>query len=349
MLVALHELCMLFTQPHVLQTLDGQIPLTKLYGITPDISILMMNTLYQSVYYASHNQSFPSTSEEKHAFWVGFGEHVGDAITHKLLDSSSNKIIYMSAVCPADDLHPNKHLITDLGESVGSNKPKPITFVKYHQELDKCVSKPMAEYNPDDVIGRTFLLPSNHKGERHRASIKQEVIEVSDKLDEDQNTMVDNINFLLDVGQERSQAIISYNQVLNYLKKANQVAESLYRFRAITGHQGPLKRNDPNYNDSLYNVMVEWETVEVTEEPLSIIAQDDPVTCAAYAKEHNQLHLPRQSKLKHIAKHRKTLPGDINQTKIRQVRRSATYQLGYLIPRDYKHALELDKLNGNGK
>ena len=37
----------------------------------------------------------------------------------------------------------------------------------------------------------------------------------------------------------------------------------------------------------------------------------------------------------------------MNQTKIRQVRRSASYQFGYLNPRDYKHALELDKLNGN--
>ena len=39
----------------------------------------------------------------------------------------------------------------------------------------------------------------------------------------------------------------------------------------------------------------------------------------------------------------------INQTKIRQVRRSATYQFGYLNPRDYKHALELDKINGNSR
>ena len=63
------------------ESLKGQIPLTKLYAVTPDISILMMYIFYQSVYYASHNQSFPSTSKEKHAFWVGFGEHVGDAIT----------------------------------------------------------------------------------------------------------------------------------------------------------------------------------------------------------------------------------------------------------------------------
>ena len=141
------------------ESLKGPIPLTKLYGVTPDISILMMYTFYQSVYYASNNQSFPSTSEEKHAFWVGFGEHAGDAITHKLLDSSSNKVIYRSVVQPADDIHPNKHLLTDLGESVGSNKPKPITFVKSHQDLDKSVSKPMAKYNPDDLIARTFLLP----------------------------------------------------------------------------------------------------------------------------------------------------------------------------------------------
>ena len=83
--------------------------------------------------------------------------------------------------------------------------------------------------------------------------------------------------------------------------------------------------------------MNEWETGEITEEPLSIIAQDDPVSCAAYAKEHNLLHLP-WNKLKHIAKHQQTLTRAINQTKIRQARRSATYQFGYLIPRDYKHA-----------
>ena len=109
----------------------------------------------------------------------------------------------------------------------------------------------------------------------------------------------------------------------------------------------PGMGSDPNYNGSLYNIVVEWETGEITEEPLSIIAQDDPVTCDAYAKEHNLLHLPEWNKLKHIAKHQKTLTRTINQTKIRQVRRSATYQFAYLIPRDYKHALELDKLNGN--
>ena len=71
---------------------------------------------------------------------------------------------------------------------MGSNNCKPITIAKSHQELDESVSKPMDEYNPDDITGRTFLLPPNLKGERHRASIKQKIIEVTQKLDKDQES-----------------------------------------------------------------------------------------------------------------------------------------------------------------
>ena len=74
--------------------------------------------------------------------------------------------------------------------------------------------------------------------------------------------------------------------------------------------------------------MVEWETREITEEPLSIIAKDDPVTCAAYAKEHNVLHLPKWNKLKDIAKQQKPLTRAINQTMNRQVGKQQHINLG---------------------
>ena len=67
--------------------------------------------------------------------------------------------------------------------------------------------------------------------------------------------------------------------------------QELYRFRAIIGHQGPLLASDPDCKGSKYNAQVEWETGEITFEPLSIIAADDPVTCAAYAKENDLLAL----------------------------------------------------------
>ena len=123
----------------------------------------------------------------------------------------------------------------------------------------------------------------------------------------------------------------------------------MYKFRDITGHQGPLSPQDENYKGSKYYVMVEWETGEITEEPLSLIAAGDPVTCGEYTKKHDLLHLDGWKRLKHIAKNQKQLTRAINQSKIRQVRRSAVYQFGFLIPKDYKHALQLDEQNGNSK
>ena len=141
---------------------------------------------------------------------------------------------------------------------------------------------------------------------------------------------------------------MSYVQILDHLDHQEQ-QEDLYKFRAITGHQGPLSPHDENYKGSKYYVMVEWETGEITDEPLSLIAADDPVTCAEYAKKHDLLHFDDWKRLKHIAKNQKQLTRAINQSKIRQVRRSAVYQFGFLIPKDYKQALQLDEQNGNSK
>ena len=80
--------------------LNGSIPLLVLYGTTPDISIMLLYTFYQPIFYATHDQHFPSESEERAAFGVGIGEHFGDAMTHKLLDKITHKIIYRSAVRP---------------------------------------------------------------------------------------------------------------------------------------------------------------------------------------------------------------------------------------------------------
>ena len=66
--------------------LDGKIPLLALTGITPDMSIILLFTFYQPVFYATYDQQFPSESEERTGYWVGFGEHCGDATTHKFLD-----------------------------------------------------------------------------------------------------------------------------------------------------------------------------------------------------------------------------------------------------------------------
>ena len=107
--------------------------------------------------------------------------------------------------------------------------------------------------------------------------------------------------------------------------------------------------SDPDRKGSKYNVQVEWETGEITFEPLSIIAADDPVTCATYAKENDLLALEGWRRFRSLAKKDKVLARAIKQSKIRQVRRSQTYMFGYLIPRNYMEAIQFDSENKNSK
>ena len=127
------------------------------------------------------------------------------------------------------------------------------------------------------------------------------------------------------------------------------IDQELYKYRAIIGHQGLLLASDPERKRTKYNVQVEWETGEITFELLSIIAADDPVTCASYAKENDLLALEGWHRFRSLAKKDKVLARAIKQSKIRQVRRSQTYMFGHLIPRNCMEAMKFDSENKNSK
>ena len=122
MLLCLIYVCYLLN--HIAYTtLDGKIPLLALTGITPDISIILLFTFYQPVFYATYDRHFPSESEERAGYWVGFGEHCGDAMTHKILDHDTQKIIYRSPVRPKKSSSPNHRLAPHGGEVSASSDP----------------------------------------------------------------------------------------------------------------------------------------------------------------------------------------------------------------------------------
>ena len=165
---------------------DRKIPLLALTAITPDISIILLFTLYQPVFYATYDQNFPSESEERAGYWVRFGEHCGDAMTHKILDHDTQKIIYRSAVRPKKSSTPNHRLAPHGGEVSASSdpsedkissgsplgspegyspKPKaPTVFIRSRDGENSSGSKPMPTFDLSDLIGRTFLLPLTRMG-----------------------------------------------------------------------------------------------------------------------------------------------------------------------------------------
>ena len=74
-------------------------PLFALTGSTNDISMLLYFYFWQPVYFR-HGESveFPSDSKESHGHFVGFAEHVGHAMTFKVLADDSQKILFHSGI-----------------------------------------------------------------------------------------------------------------------------------------------------------------------------------------------------------------------------------------------------------
>ena len=178
--------------------------------LPPDISIMLLYIFYQPVFYVTHNQHFSSESEERAAFCVGCVEHCGDAMTLKLLDKISQKIIYKNAVRPITKSSPNHRLDIDGGESGASmgaierskptKTPKPPTvFIRSRQDdASPSIVKPMPEFDPDNFIGRTFLLPPQGNGGRLRAKVTKIAVE---EIEAEDGNRILNINFILDIGE----------------------------------------------------------------------------------------------------------------------------------------------------
>ena len=90
----------------------------------------------------------------------------------------------------------------------------PTVFIRSRDEGNPSGSKPMPTFDPSYLIGRTFLLPPEENGERHRAKVTRQVVEI---IDQDNGQRVENMNFVLDIGNGKVEELISYNQLLEHL------------------------------------------------------------------------------------------------------------------------------------
>ena len=347
-------------------TLQGICPVQALEGTTPDISFLLHFSFYEPVYYridsSEPHLNFPSSSNEKKGYWVSFADNQGDCLTWRILTEDTHKIIIRSGIRSALRTTTNQHLASPSGE--GTTLPFPIPypqqsqislpldlldestptfeqFVNSQSGEDEDNPIPIANIDIPNLHGRSFLLPPEDNGERHMAKI----IDI-----DDHGQPLEDIKFKLKINKDQAEEIMSYNQLMDYIQKGTEAEEdpdSLFKFRDIVAHQGPLESTDPDHKGSKYNVMVEWESGEVTYEPLTLLSKDDPITCAVYAKKHDLLDTTGWKHLKRYAKTSKRLIRAVKQSRIRKVRASARYQHGFQVPKDYNNAIRLDKENSN--
>ncbi len=334
------------------------IPLFALTGSTNDISMLLYFYFWQPVYYRNGEKpDFPSESRESRGHFVGFAEHVGHAMTFKVLSDDTQKVLYCSNICSA--LEPGlQNLRVD---PIGGEPPsfvklcnEPATHFPFDPGGDQAHAPTKEEgtnasqlpmFHPSDLDGRTFLLDPKEDGQCFCARIVQAIEEHDSKLFNEGT----HYKFRCSINNDQYEEILTYNEILNYIEQQNDDGIKLWKFKRISAHEGPLKSTDPTYKGSKYNVMIEWENGEITSEPLSIIAADDPVTCAIYARDNNLLETDGWKWFKAIAKRDKKLLRMVNQAKLQSYRTAPRYKYGYEIPKDFNHAVELDKRNGNTK
>jgi hypothetical protein len=312
--------------------------------VTVDISVLLRFHFWEKVYYKKSESAFPSDSTESFGHIVGISEHCGPALTWKILTVDTQHIIHRSVVRPADkeDLNLRAELLC------GEESVDPIVKSS-HNDNTVGSDQPSAEsasalVNPEDLIGRSFLMDKSENGQKSRARIIRLIDDHSSLLNDNKKRM----KFLLSVNDDESEEIITYNQLLEYLSKDND-SDIVWKFQRITSHQGPLAHGHPDYKGSSYNVNIEWENGEITSEPLQVIAKDDPVTCAIYAKENGLLNTPGWKQFKSIAKRQKKFTRMVNQAKLRSFNTAPKYKNGFEVPRTYSQAVKLDEKNGNKK
>ena len=160
---------------------------------------------------------------------------------------------------------------------------------------------PMSTMNFDDLLGRTVLLPMDENQERKRATVCDHVNTIS----QDQVSREDQLRFKPKIDGDQLDDLISYNQLMEYLEEntdTGQLENGLYKFKCIKDHRGPCTSSDPECIGTSYNLLIEWETGELTWEPLSNITASDPYTCAIYAKKHDLLNTPGWKLLKRHAR-----------------------------------------------
>ena len=190
-------------------------------------------------------------------------------------------------------------------------------------------------------IGRFVLLNRQEDGQRFRAKIVQLIEDFEGQRDQDP----ERIRFACEVGDEKFQEIVDYNDMCNFIEEQMQEEDGTWRFRRITGHSLPKRKSDKP------KVLIEWESGEITLEPIYTIGKADPWMIAEYAKKHglvDEWHDYWPSlRIKKYSKNIKRLMRLTNEAKRVSYKNAPIWQYGHQVPHNHKEAMDLDTKNGN--
>ena len=137
---------------------------------------------------------------------------------------------------------------------------------------------------PDDMIGRTFLAFPTDEGQRHRGwilrlvdtskneqdttiTVHGDIVDngdinkegISNTIDAHNKKLEKNperIKFICSFHNDKYEEVVTYNEIMRHTEKDDEDS-SVWKFRRITAHEGPLNQRHLSYKWSRYNLMEE--------------------------------------------------------------------------------------------
>ena len=341
-LLALQYVC--FVQNHTaVKSLGGRTPVEWLLGYTPDISVLLQFEFWEPVYYAKYDGKFPTDSTESLGRFVGIADHVGHAMTYKIL-TEEHKVIHRAVVRSAmkHGAYKNRRAEAPVVETVDDDDEEPSFQEKAEADILRSRQEDAVErgeslptIDASDLIGRTFINDPDDEGVQIRAKV-EEILPTDRRTTDKQHEL---FRFRCKVGEEVFEKITTYNKMLEWCDR-DKDKDDMYKIDAIVGHRTI---------DGKRQLRVKWASGEVTWQPFAEIFTDDPVSVSLYARENNLLDQDGWKRCKHYTKNVKMFARMINQARLKNLRQKPVYKYGFQVPRNHEEAMFIDAKNGNTK
>ena len=340
-------------------------------GDTPDCSHLLYFDFYEPVWYWDNPKAKFPIQKRKLGRWLGVARNVGQALCYYILVNNGEVITRstVKSVSDQDGKEVSKDVAAFDAELRGIFEEDEVIQISSAVERAKLAREFTTDtevkrnrhvlydmYTEDDteietgltvddyieetsmghIIGVTVLLERD--GTTQQATVKGR------KRDSDGNVIPDTTGdseFVVEFADGVQEAHHYSSLIDAVYSQFDENGDEWFTFKGIIAHE--KRARGGNGRTRGWFMQVEWLNGEVTWEPLTSLKDSNPYEVAKYARDNDLLKEKAFSYwARHVLRKRASYVRAAKRRKLNN-----RFKYGVEVPRDVKHALELDRKNGN--
>ena len=133
---------------------------------------------------------------------------------------------------------------------------------------------------------------------------------------------------------------MDYDEIIRQLTHIEDEGDDRWEIEEILDHKWNPKKK------GRLLILIKWKALEEPSwEPMEIIKEDDPITLAEYAKDHNLLEQTKWKWAKRYLQFKKRSINHLTKVYAKKNKSGPKYQFGEQVPRTVKEAYDIDSRN----